>query len=276
MANEFFKTDKSQTAQQQIIRPAAVAGMFYPDDSRQCTQQVLQLLHDNKAGSSEQPKALVVPHAGYIYSGPIAAKAYNLLKPFADKIHRVVLFGPSHRVPLRGMALSTATQFATPLGLVPIDHTGYENLLNLPDVAINDEAHAFEHSLEVHLPFLQTVLSDFQLIPIVVGYCPPESVAACIKQFWGQDDCLIVVSSDLSHYLDYRTAQRIDRHTSDTIVRGEPTLQGEQACGCYALNGLLLTASENSASIECVELANSGDTAGSKDQVVGYGSYVIH
>lgn len=276
MTNEFFSAEEQQKNPRQLVRPAAVAGMFYPGDSGQCAQQVLQLLRDNQATNTAQPKALIVPHAGYIYSGPVAAKGYNLLKPFADKIHRVALFGPSHRVPLRGMALSSATQFATPLGKVRIDHSDYQQLLSLPDVAINDEAHALEHSLEVHLPFLQTVLPDFQLIPIVVGYCSADTVAECMKQFWQQEDCLIVVSSDLSHYLDYQTAQRIDRQTSEAILRGEHQLQGEQACGCYALNGLLLTAGENSATIECVELANSGDTAGSKDQVVGYGSYVIH
>ena len=276
MADELFKGQRSIFRNSNTVRPAAVAGMFYPSDHRECAALVTHLLEENSATGTEKPKALILPHAGYIYSGPIAAKGYNLLRNFSQEIHRVVLLGPSHRVPLRGMALSSAAQFATPLGQVKIDHSEEDVLLQMPEIQINDDAHALEHSLEVHLPFLQTLLPSFQLIPIVVGYSSPQSVARVLAHFWDQDDCLIVVSSDLSHYLDYQTAKRVDQQTSGAILRGEHDLQGEQACGCHALNGLLLLAGERSAKIDCVALANSADTAGPRDQVVGYGSYIIH
>jgi hypothetical protein len=259
------------------VREPAVAGMFYPADPHQCGQQVDMLLADNPANISVgKPLALIVPHAGYVYSGAVAARAYNLLTPYAGEIKRVVLLGPSHRVPLLGMAVPSVKYFQTPLGDIPIDGDSCEEILQLPQVQKLDLAHQYEHSLEVHLPFLQKVLGEFQLLPVVVGECQPDAVAAVLKKFWGQGDTLIIVSTDLSHFLDYDSAQIADARTSKEIEQCHYYLNGQQACGCYAVNGLLLEASRTGVSVTRIELSNSGDSSGDKSRVVGYGAYAVH
>lgn len=258
------------------IRPPAVAGMFYPADTEELKAMLSKFLEAVRPWRGPAPKAIIAPHAGYIYSGPIAATAYACLKPARELIRRVVLFGPAHRVPFSGLATSSADGFATPLGVVPLDRQAIQSASTLPVVRTSDLAHMHEHSLEVQLPFLQTVLADFQLVPFAVGDATPEQVATVMDHLWGGPETLVVVSSDLSHYLDYRTAQRVDRQTSDAIERLDAeALDYESACGRIPIGGLLLMAREKGLSARCVDLRNSGDTAGPRSEVVGYGAYIF-
>ena len=259
------------------VREPAVAGLFYPSDKQECDREVADLLAQNPfLEDLPIPKALIAPHAGYIYSGAIAAKAYNLLARHASLIKRVVLMGPCHRVPLDGIAVSSAEYFRTPLGNVAIDIEAVKHLLQLPQISLADIAHQYEHSLEVHLPFLQKVLNQFVLVPLVVGHSTAEQVAEALDAYWQDEATLIVVSSDLSHYLSYENARKVDANTSHAIENCSCNLSGEQACGCYAVNGLLFGAKNKGRSVTCLSLANSGDTAGDKNRVVGYGAYAIH
>lgn len=261
----------------QRIRPAAVAGLFYSSDPLELLTDIQQFLELAHPPEQSPPKAIIAPHAGYIYSGPVAASVYRLLEPVAEDIHRVILLGPSHRVPLRGIATPDADYFMTPLGKIPINQPLCHELEALPFVHRNPVAHEQEHSLEVHLPFLQTVLKQFELIPLVVGDCEPEQVAQLLERFWDDEHTLVVVSSDLSHYHDYQTAVRLDRNTSDAIEHLEPEKIGyEDACGRSPLNGLLTLAKRKHLKISTVDLRNSGDTAGPRDRVVGYGAYAVH
>ncbi|PIE43878.1 MAG: AmmeMemoRadiSam system protein B [Gammaproteobacteria bacterium] len=253
------------------VREPAVSGLFYPADPTELSANVRALLDSVKPRTSCF-KALISPHAGYIYSGPIAAEVFASLLARSE-INRVVLFGPSHRVPLTGMAVPSSLFFNTPLGPVRLDHDSIQKILTMSDVSLNDEAHAWEHSLEVQLPFLQEVLADFTLVPVVVGYTAPESVAQVMQTLWGGDETLILVSSDLSHFLPYAQAQRVDRTTSDKILAKTADLSGEEACGCYAVNGLLTVCRKKGLKGKMLALANSGDTAGDKNRVVGYGGY---
>ena len=257
------------------LRPSAVAGSFYPADPQELQTLVSQLLAGANA-NRPLPKALVAPHAGYIYSGPVAATAYAPLRQGRGRINRVVLLGPSHRVGFRGIALSTATAFVTPLGTIPLDSTTPARLVNLPQVGFLDQAHSQEHSLEVHLPFLQTLLDSFTLVPLVVGDASPEEVAQVLERLWGGPETLVVISTDLSHYHDYVTAQRLDAATSQAIEELRPeAIQHDSACGRNPLNGLLTLARRRGLQLRMVDLRNSGDTAGSRDRVVGYGAYVL-
>ena len=255
-------------------RPAAVAGMFYPADAAALERTVADLLAAAPAADAGA-KAIIAPHAGYQYSGPTAACAYRLLENRRDRIRRVVLLGPAHRVYLQGMALPSVDAFTTPLGDVPIDRAGVEQALALPGTQVSDEAHAFEHSLEVHLPFLQAVLDDFKLVPIVVGICPARDVEDVLEALWGGDETLVVVSSDLSHFHSYGDAREIDAKTSSRIEAREPTLHGEEACGAYAVNGLLLAAKAHGLEVHTLDVRNSGDTSGDRSRVVGYGAYAL-
>jgi hypothetical protein len=255
-------------------RPAAVAGLFYPAGKTALQGTVSALLGEAPA-SDEVAKAIIAPHAGYVYSGPTAACAYRLLEKRREQIRRVVLLGPAHRVYLHGMALPSVDAFSTPLGDVPIDAAGVRKALTLPGTQVSDEAHAQEHSLEVQLPFLQTVLDDFQLVPIVVGICPAHEVEAVIEALWGGDETLIVISSDLSHYHIYDDAREIDAQTTTRIEHRDAALDGEDACGAYALNGLMLAAKAHDLQVHTLDVRNSGDTAGDKRRVVGYGAYAL-
>ena len=252
------------------IRPAAVAGMFYPGDPAVLSDDIAAMLNE-AAPSTLRPKALIVPHAGYIYSGPVAATAYALLRPLRGAIRRVVLFGPAHRVAVRGLALPRAEAFITPLGSIPIDAAGVRLALALPHVLQTDAPHAQEHSLEVQLPFLQSVLGDdFNLVPFVVGDATAEEVAAVIDALWGGDDNLIVISSDLSHYHPYGEAQRLDQASVDRILDLTLLADHEQACGATPINGLIEVARRRKLAVHLLDLRNSGDTAGDRSRVVGY------
>ena len=260
----------------QAIRQPAVAGLFYPGERRHL-QALIRSLLDEIISPEQAPKALIAPHAGYVYSGPIAASAYACLASARSRIKRVVLLGPAHRVGFQGLAVSGAAAFLTPLGEVPVDREAVNQLLALPFVYELDQAHEQEHSLEVQLPFLQESLDEFSLVPLVVGSTTPEEVREALDLLWGGDETLIVVSSDLSHYEDYETARSLDAATSRAIEALRPQdLDYDSACGRLPIAGLLLAARERGLAVHTVDLRNSGDTAGSKDRVVGYGAYVLH
>jgi hypothetical protein len=262
------------------IRPAAVAGAFYPGESGVLMHDVKAMLaaaqvHHPAAGAA-WPKALIVPHAGYIYSGPIAASAYAQLIPAHARIKRVVLLGPVHRVPVRGLALpGSISSFETPLGVVPLDRKAMDSIASLPQVVDSVPAHAWEHSLEVQLPFLQQILDDFSLVPLAVGDATPREVAQVLEQLWGGEETVIVISSDLSHYLPYETAKRVDHATAQAILALDTPVSHEQACGGTPVNGLLLAAQHHHLVPQLLDLRNSGDTAGDHDRVVGYGAFAF-
>lgn len=256
------------------VRPAAVAGMFYADNPTRLRFEVQSCL-DAAHGEPMRPKALVVPHAGYIYSGPIAASAYALLQPLRKLVRRVALLGPAHRAWLPGLALPGVDAFETPLGRVTLDRDAIDAIADLPQVGISAAAHAHEHSLEVQLPFLQFVLDEFALVPLLVGGADAEAVAQVLERLWGGDETLIVVSSDLSHFLPYEEARQVDGETARAILALDADLVGEQACGAYPLNGLLLVARRRGLRPHLLDLRNSGDTAGDRAQVVGYGAFAF-
>ena len=260
------------------IRPAAVAGMFYPADARTLAAEVDDLL-----GGATQPeprlgfpKALVVPHAGYVYSGAVAARAYDELTPARGTVRRVVLLGPTHRVALRGLAAPSVEAFATPLGPVRLDREAIASVRELPQVVLNDAAHALEHSLEVQLPFLQEVLGDFALVPFAVGAASVEQVAEVLERLWGAAETLIVVSTDMSHYHSYEQARAIDGATIERIARFATDIDHEEACGATPLNGLLSLSRQKNLCLKLLAACNSGDTAGGKDRVVGYSSFGLY
>ncbi len=257
------------------IRPAAVAGMFYPVDAARLDAELDKLL-TTEPGLSDPVKALVVPHAGYIYSGPVAASAYANLFRQREQITRVVLLGPAHRVFVEGAAIPTNTHFASPLGNIALDVEALASIADLPFVQYMDSAHRDEHSLEVHLPFLQKTLDHFVLIPIVVGNADAEQVASILEQLWGEQETLIVVSSDLSHYHDYQHAKKLDAETT-RLIEGfaYKEIKPERACGCMPLRGLLKLANAKNMILKTLDLRNSGDTAGPRDKVVGYGAYAL-
>src|SRR5947199_4998494 len=246
------------------VRPAAVAGTFYPSDSRALVTELDDLL-----GGVEQPaprlgfpKALIVPHAGYIYSGPVAARAYEELAPARGIVSRVVMLGPVHRVAVRGLAIPSDDAFATPLGAIAIDRAALDQVRALPQVVTSDRAHLQEHALEVQLPFLQRQLGDFTLAPFAVGDATVDEVAQVIDRLWGGPETLIVISTDLSHYHSYAEARQIDRSTVTRIARFATDLDHEEACGATPLNGFLALAQDRKLSIRLLAACNSGDTAG--------------
>jgi AmmeMemoRadiSam system protein B len=259
------------------IRPAAVAGSFYPGDAGALAAEVSSYLADAvpAVAGTRVPKAIIAPHAGYMYSGPIAASIYARLAPLRGTIRRVVLAGPAHRVYVAGAAVPSVNAFACPLGDIPLDREAIESLRQFPFVEVSDRAHALEHSLEVHLPFLRSVLGSFSLVPIVVGDASPDEMAALFDSLWGGAETVVVVSSDMSHYLPYRSARGRDSHTAQSIVNLEATLVPEEACGAAPINGLLRTARVRGLRSEIVDLRNSGDTAGGLDRVVGYGAFAF-
>ena len=254
-------------------RSAAVAGTFYQGDRELLADEIAAMLAEARPSLSPgplRPKALIVPHAGHIYSGPIAARAYALLVPLRAVIKRVVMLGPAHRVAVRGLALPDTEAFATPLGRIPLDQDAMRRAQTLPQVCLSRAAHAAEHSLEVQLPFLQNVLGDFTLVPLVVGDASGEEVADVIELLWGGPETLIVISSDLSHYLPYAEAQRKDRATVDRILRLAPLDEFEQACGALPINGMIEAARRRGLETTLLDLRNSGDTASDRSRVVGY------
>ena len=260
-----------------LVRPAAVAGMFYPEDARELADAVAAHL-DSTAEAPHQPgfpKALIVPHAGYIYSGPVAASAYDLLRPARGVVKRVVILGPCHRVPVRGLALPRAKIFATPLGRIPLDTEAVRAIADLPQVVESEATHAEEHALEVQLPFLQQLLGHFSLVPLVVGSAAPDEVAEVLERLWGGPETLIVISSDLSHYHDYEGAREIDGATVRAILGFDAGISHDQACGATPVSGLLIAARRKGLAPRLLDCRNSGDTAGDRRRVVGYASFAL-
>jgi AmmeMemoRadiSam system protein B len=259
------------------VRSAAVAGRFYPGDPEQLRNEVRSLLdHAERAAPRGTLKALIVPHAGYIYSGPIAASAYAALMPLRDVVRTVVLIGPAHFVTVDGLATSSARFFATPLGKVETDACATASLAELPFVHACDDAHRPEHCLEVQLPFLQLVLSDFRIVPLLVGDASADQVAKALSRVWGGPETLFVISSDLSHYLDSVSAAAMDSLTAGAIEALAPDRIGaNQACGRIPICGLLLAARNRNLLPHALDLRTSADTAGPRDRVVGYGAFVF-
>ena len=260
------------------VRPAAVAGMFYPGDPRSLAAEVDDLLGGagQPVARLGYPKALVVPHAGYIYSGAVAARAYDELATARGSVQRVLLLGPTHRVAVKGLAIPSSGAFATPLGTVRIDASALAAVRDLPQVVVSDAAHAMEHSLEVQLPFLQKVLGDFALAPFAVGMASVREVAEVLERLWGGAETLIVISTDLSHYHSYEQARAIDRATITRIAGFATDLDHEEACGATPLNGLLFASKQKNLSLKLLFACNSGDTAGGKGQVVGYSAFGLY
>lgn len=256
-----------------LVRPPAVAGTFYPGQASVLLNDVTALLAQARPGASlggPTPKALIVPHAGYVYSGATAALAYGQLASGRSSIRRVVLLGPVHRVPVRGLALPGVDAFDTPLGRIEVDQDAVAAIAHLPQVVISRAAHAQEHSLEVQLPFLQAVLDDFKLVPLAVGDATPAQVAEVLEALWGGAETLIVISSDLSHFLPYGAAQKVDHDTVQEMLQLNSSITHHQACGAAPVNGLLQAARQHHLQPELLGLCNSGDTAGDKNRVVGY------
>ena len=259
------------------IRQPAVAGYFYPSGTRELGAMVDRLLAEASgvgAASALPPKAIIAPHAGYIYSGPVAARAFAMLASGRGSIRRVVVIGPAHYAWFDGVAAPSSPAFQTPLGVLPVDRSAIEKLHGLPSVQIADSSHVREHALEVQLPFLQRVLSEVHIVPLLVGDAQREDVAAVLARLWGGEETVIIVSSDLSHYLDSDTARRRDGATADAIECGDSSQIGpDDACGFLPIAGLLLETRARGLPARRLDLRNSGDTAGSKDRVVGYGAW---
>ena len=265
-----------------LIRNAAVAGLFYPDDPKELRHAVSRFLSDVTQIDTDatQPKALIVPHAGYIYSGAAAATGFARLLPFKQLIKQIVLLGPSHRVGFTGLAVSDAHFYQTPLGDIPIDRPAIDNILTLPQVSVIEQAHTQEHSLEVQLPFLQEILEDFTLVPIVVGDASTESVSEVLETLWGNESTLILISSDLSHFHNYPTAQQLDNITCSAIETLQPEDIGfDNACGRNPIKGLLHSAIQHDLAATTLALWNSYDSAGrspeDKARVVGFGCWMF-
>lgn len=260
------------------IRPAAVAGSFYPAEADLLRCEIARCLagHRLDLSRNDRLKALIVPHAGTIYSGTTAGAAYAQLTPLREKIRRVVLLGPCHRVAVHGLAVPSVANFATPLGIIPLDRSTIDALLELPQIVVSDAAHAQEHALEVQLPFLQSVLGEFTLIPVAVGDANTQEVAAVLEHLWGGAETLIVISSDLSHFHTYQEARQIDNASVAQILALIPLSSHQQACGALPINGLLEVARQRGLQIEKLAQCNSGDTAGDRQRVVGYAAFALY
>jgi AmmeMemoRadiSam system protein B len=274
------RTLLDMTAQPITVRPPAVAGTFYPGQREQLGAQVDRLLSAASltgSGGKTLPKALIVPHAGYVYSGPVAATAYAHLRARAaaagQEIRRLVLIGPAHRVYVPGLAAAGAQRFATPLGAIEID---VDWQAQVRGIEVSPQAHAREHSLEVQLPFLQRILPAASAVPLLTSDAPPAVVGAALEALWGGPETRIIISSDLSHYLPYDTARAVDEQTARRILALDDTLDGEHACGCSGINGLLWVAKRRGLRPQLLDLRNSGDTAGSRDEVVGYAAFAFY
>ena len=259
------------------VRPASAAGLYYPRDADGLRCALETLLGSGGKTAARLPKALVVPHAGYAYSGAVAASAFRTLENVAAaSIRHVVLLGPSHRVRMRGLALPSCDYFSTPFGQVRVNDAGRRRLRELGLAGIADAPHALEHSLEVQLPFLQSMLTDFDLLPIAVGLAPPEQVGRALEAVWGGPETLIVVSSDLSHHHTHIEAQALDQQTARCIVERHSDLSESQACGADSINGLMEVARHRDLEVRLLDRRTSGDTAGDSQRVVGYGSFALY
>jgi AmmeMemoRadiSam system protein B len=256
-------------------RPAVQAGRFYPASPDALGRRVEEYLEAGVAGATDDPVAVIAPHAGYKYSGPIAGSAFApWIKTGGTHPRRVVLLGPSHFVDFNGLALAPHAAWSTPLGTVGVDAQAMESLRQFPFVRVYEPAHEREHCLEVELPFLQAVFPSLTVVPLVIGRARDEEVAEVLDALWSDDSTRVVVSSDLSHYLAHEEARSMDRDTARAVEgRDADALTPTRACGYRAIRGLLSIARRRDLAIRTVDLRNSGDTAGSRDAVVGYGAF---
>ncbi len=255
------------------IRPAAVAGRFYPGVRGELVANVESLLAEARpAPFDEVPRAIIAPHAGYVYSGPVAGSAFSMLEPLAAKLRRVVVIGPSHYIGFEGIAASPAVWFRTPLGDMPVDVDAMQKAWRHGVVTELETAHEREHSIETHLPFLQSIHRHARLVPLVTGLCDDDALAALLDDLW-DDQTVICVSSDLSHFEDYDSATAHDASTTAKILALDSDIRSRDACGALAIRGLLAVARSRGLKCEAVDVRNSGDTAGGRDRVVGYGAY---
>lgn len=261
----------------QEVRQPAVAGQFYPADGSPLRELVDDLLEQAPAALGDAPKAVIAPHAGFMFSGEVAATAYARLAPERGRIRRVVVLGPSHFVPVRGVAASSAARFVTPLGSMAVDTQGLETALEQPGVTIADRAHEREHSLETQLPFIQRVLGDVEIVPLVVGDATGEEVGRVLAALWGGPETAVAISSDLSHFHENAMARQLDEATARAIValRGND-LGPDNACGFLPIAGLLWNAARRDARVETLQLANSADAGAPSTSVVGYGAFALH
>ncbi len=260
------------------IKMPNVAGSFYPADRADLSAVLDQCFAHSKQAEqiTDKLRAIVAPHAGYIYSGSVAASAYNNLEKIKDQIKTVVILSPSHFFGFAGIALSDVSHFRTPLGDIEVDHGLQQVILDFPQIQVRPEAFEREHALEIHLPLLQTVLENFKIIPMIVGQTSPEEVQSVIQAL-DQEGVFFVVSSDLSHFHNYETCQNLDSKTTKAIEeKSIDNIGGNDACGYYPLRGLLSWANDKNLNIKNIDLRNSGDTAGDKSRVVGYGSYLVY
>jgi AmmeMemoRadiSam system protein B len=260
-----------------VVRAAAAAGLYYPRDAEGLRSALHSLLDHHAEAATRLPKALVVPHAGYAYSGSVAAAAFRkLVVAEAAAIRHVVLLGPSHRVKMRGLAMPSCEYFATPLGQVRVNAQARLRLRELGLAGVADAPHALEHSLEVQVPFLQALLGEFDLLPVAVGMAPPEQVARALEAVWGGPETLVVVSTDLSHHHTHVEALALDQQTAQHILERRSDLSESQACGADSLNGLLEVARHRGLQVELLDRRTSGDTSGDNQRVVGYGSFALY
>ncbi|MFT3694936.1 MAG: AmmeMemoRadiSam system protein B [Kofleriaceae bacterium] len=255
------------------VRPAAVAGMFYPGSAGELRGTVEGLLAANTVADSRRPKALIVPHAGYIYSGAVAAAGFARVRSFAETLTRIVVVSPAHRVYVEGLTWPGAAFLATPLGQIAVD---VDAIHAIPELVAHPQAHAKEHAIEVELPFIQLLAPNAKVIPIAASHCAPQLIGRVLEQLWGGPETLIVISSDLSHFHAYDDAHERDRRTAAKIIALDTGLEGEEACGCTGINGLAWVARKRHLRVEVIDLRNSGDTAGPRDEVVGYGAFALY
>jgi AmmeMemoRadiSam system protein B len=253
-----------------------VAGRFYPAAPERLAADVDRYLSEG-LGEAVRAHAVVAPHAGYVYSGPVAGSAYRAVAARASTVDRVVLLGPAHFVWVAGLAMPSSAAFDTPLGRLPVDDDARGAALAASgSVVVDDEAHRPEHSLEVQLPFLQRCVGAVPVLPLLVGQAAPEVVADLLDLWWDDPRTVVVVSTDLSHYEDYATARRRDARTAELVVGVRPgDLADRDACGAYALRGLLTQSGRRGAQVRLLDLRSSGDTAGPRDRVVGYGAFAV-
>lgn len=257
------------------VRPAAVAGVFYPASASALEDSVSRMLAAAPRSALPWVKAIIAPHAGYIYSGAVAASIYAPLRKQCQGTRRIILLGPTHRVAVDGLAIPSCSAFVSPLGRILIDQDAIAAIRDLPQIVVSDAAHAEEHALEVQLPFLQTLFGDFSLLPLAVGRASPEAIAEVLDRLWGDEETLIVVSSDLSHYLDSAEAQKSDARTAQQIVQLDPAITHQQACGASPVNGLLLAARKHRLQAQQIALRHSGEVTGDNSRVVGYGAFAF-
>lgn len=261
----------------QRVRPAAVAGRFYDAHPSRLRADVERYLATAVPAEGASPKAIIAPHAGYLYSGPIAGSAFATLRQGARDIRRVILIGPAHYVPITGLAFPDADAFATPLGNVRVDRERVDQAVRaLPQALVLNSPHRPEHSLEVELPFLQVLLEDFEIVPVLAGDVSGDEVADLLRLLWGGPETCIVVSSDLSHYLPYEVARTVDGATAAMIgAMDMRELDATRACGYESIRGFIPVAAECGLKARVLDLRNSGDTAGPRDRVVGYGAFAF-